>query len=164
MSLTSSIKRSAASFQKFFKHCTCLALINVSSFFLGCTSSHTNRAGSSTTTNETTDDERPETREIEEQEYDQLVSHSSSTSENDGNLTKSASDDVPMETESSQSDAQAASACSTNSNHRTKHDDAWDESENASEASRANIGSKQESMMENLQDRLTTMRDGFLER
>lgn len=133
-------------------------------FFLGSTSSHTNRAGSSTTTNETTDDERPETREIEEQEYDQLVSHSSSTSENDGNLTKSASDDVPMETESSQSDAQAASACSTNSNHRTKHDDAWDESENASEASRANIGSKQESMMENLQDRLTTMRDGFLER
>ncbi|XP_014470380.1 PREDICTED: DDB1- and CUL4-associated factor 6-like isoform X2 [Dinoponera quadriceps] len=128
----------------------------------GTMSSHIDRAGCSTATDETTDDRRAETIEVEEREYDQLASHSASADANNGNLNKS--DDVPMETESSQSDAQAASACSTSSHHRTKHDDVWDESGSASEASRANIDSKQESMMENLQDRLTTMRDGFLER
>lgn len=127
-------------------------------------SSYTDRAGSSTAANETTDDGRLETREVEEQEYNQLASHSTSTSVNDDNLTTTSSDDVPMEIESSQSDVQTASACSTSSHHRSKHGDMWDESGDANEASRANIGSKQESMMENLQDRLTTMRDGFLER
>lgn len=109
------------------------------------------------------DDGRSDTRQVEEVEYSRSTSYSStSTNVNDGNLTKSTSDDVPMETESSQSDTQVASACSTSSHHRTKHGDMWDGSEDANEASRAN--SKQESMMENLQDRLTTMRDGFLER
>ncbi|XP_032665670.1 DDB1- and CUL4-associated factor 6-like isoform X2 [Odontomachus brunneus] len=129
------------------------------------TSLYTDRTGSNTAeTSETTNDGRLETREVEEQEYNQLASHITSTSVNHDNLTTSSSDDVPMEIESSQSDAQAASASSTSSHHRSKHGDIWDEGGNANEASRANIGSKQESMMENLQDRLTTMRDGFLER
>ncbi|EFN82313.1 DDB1- and CUL4-associated factor 6 isoform X2 [Harpegnathos saltator] len=133
----------------------------------GSTSTCTGRASrSSTTTEETsTDDERPEMRQIEGQEYNELASYSTPARVNDGNPTESAaSNDVPMETESSQGDAQAASACSTSSHHRTKHGGVWHESEKANDASRANIGSKQESMMENLQDRLTTMRDGFLER
>lgn len=137
--------------------------------FLGNTSSHTDRAEG--TTGETLADiERPETREAEEQEYElasQSTSASISTNVDEGNLIKSESADVPMETESSQNDAQAVASLedSTSSHDRTdKRDDVWDESRSADEASCANMDSKQENMMENLQDRLTTMRDGFLER
>lgn len=70
-----------------------------------------------------------------------------------------------METESSQSEAQAISAGgSTSDYNKSKHGNAWNESKTVDEASCTSISSKQENMMENLQDRLTTMRDGFLER
>lgn len=70
-----------------------------------------------------------------------------------------------METESSQSEAQAISAGgSTNDYDRSKCGNVWNESKTIDKASCTSISSKQENMMENLQDRLTTMRDGFLER
>ncbi|XP_020293047.1 DDB1- and CUL4-associated factor 6-like [Pseudomyrmex gracilis] len=108
----------------------------------------------------TSPDRLLQTREIEESrdQYNQLVSPSTSANVND---------DVPMETESSQIDqAQAASAESSSSSHdRTcEQNNAWSENTNEVEASCANMAEKQENMMENLQDRLTTMRDGFLER
>ncbi|XP_011864324.1 PREDICTED: DDB1- and CUL4-associated factor 6-like isoform X2 [Vollenhovia emeryi] len=99
--------------------------------------------------------ERSQTSGIEQsQEYDQLPS---------SNISASFNNDIPMETESSQSDqAQITPVKSTSSHDRTEHDNVWNRNE--SETSCANITSKQENMMENLQDRLTTMRDGFLER
>lgn len=105
---------------------------------------------------ETINTERSETREMEQpREYNQLVSP---------NISESMNDDVPMETESSQSDqAQITSVKSTSNHDRTEHN-VWDRNRNEDETSCANITSKQENMMENLQDRLTTMRDGFLER
>ncbi|KYM77255.1 DDB1- and CUL4-associated factor 6 [Atta colombica] len=106
---------------------------------------------------ETINTERLQTREIEQsQEYNQLVPPSISASMND---------DVPMETDSSQSDrAQITSIRCTTSRDRTEHDNVWNRNRNEDEVSCGNITSKQENMMENLQDRLTTMRDGFLER
>lgn len=106
---------------------------------------------------ETINNERPQTREVEQsREYNQLTLP---------NVSASINNDVPMETESSQSDqAQITSVKSTNNNDRTDHDNVWDRSRNENETSCANITSKQENMMENLQDKLTTMRDGFLER
>ncbi|XP_011340948.1 DDB1- and CUL4-associated factor 6 [Ooceraea biroi] len=106
---------------------------------------------------EMTDAERQQTREIEESvRYGQLVPLSTS---------ESASDDVPMETESSQIDqVQTASVESACNHGRTERDNVWDESRNVDEMSCTSMASKQENMMENLQDRLTTMRDGFLER
>ncbi|XP_018406864.1 PREDICTED: DDB1- and CUL4-associated factor 6-like isoform X1 [Cyphomyrmex costatus] len=111
----------------------------------------------STDMDETINTERLQTREIEQsQEYNQLSSSSISASIND---------DVPMETDSSQSDrAQITSLRCTTSHDRTEHDNAWNRNRNENEASCGDITSKQENMMENLQDRLTTMRDGFLER
>lgn len=111
----------------------------------------------STDMDETINNERPQTREIEQpQEYNQLMSP---------NISANINDDVPMETESSQSDqAQITSVKSTSSRDRTEHDNVWNRNKNQNETSCASITSKQENMMENLQDRLTTMRDGFLER
>lgn len=106
-----------------------------------------------------TNTDRPETRENEqpEESYNQLASP---------NISASINDHVPMETESSQSDQTQQITCikSTSSHDRTEHDNVWNRNRNDDETSCANITSKQENMMENLQDRLTTMRDGFLER
>lgn len=106
---------------------------------------------------ETINNERSQSmREIEPQEYNQLTLP---------NISASINNDVPMETESSQSDqAQISSVKSTNNHNRTDHDNVWNRNRNENETSCTNITSKQENMMENLQDRLTTMRDGFLER
>lgn len=107
---------------------------------------------------ETTSLERLQTREVEKpREYNhQLVSPSTSANVNN---------DVPMETESSQTDqAQAAESSSSSHDRTCEHNNAWSENTNEVEASCANIAEKQENMMENLHDRLTTMRDGFLER
>jgi len=95
-------------------------------------------------------------RDIEEpMRHSQLVSL---------NTSESVNNDISMETESSQIDqVQTASAGSTYSHGRTEHDNVWDESSTMDEMS-TNMANKQENMMENLQDRLTTMRDGFLER
>jgi len=95
-------------------------------------------------------------RDIEEpMRHSQLVSL---------NTSESVNNDISMETESSQIDqVQTASAGSTYSHDRTEHDNVWDESSTMDEMS-TNMANKQENMMENLQDRLTTMRDGFLER
>jgi len=80
------------------------------------------------------------------------------------NTSESVNNDISMETESSQIDqVQTASAGSTYSHDRTERDNVWDESSNMDEMS-TNMANKQENMMENLQDRLTTMRHGFLER
>lgn len=106
------------------------------------------------------DDGTAQMREVEEQDYNQLALQSTSTNIDQENLNQSKSVDVPMETESSQSDAQASEE---STNNRTEHDNVWDESRNADETSCSNMD-KQENMMENLQDRLRTMRDGFLER
>ncbi|XP_071562962.1 DDB1- and CUL4-associated factor 6 isoform X1 [Temnothorax nylanderi] len=124
--------------------------------FLGNTSMHADRV-ESTDMDETLNIERPQTGEIEQpQEYNQLASP---------NISATMNDDVPMETESSQSDqAQITCVKSTSSHDRTEHDDVWNRNRNENETSCTNITSKQENMMENLQDRLTTMRDGFLER
>ncbi|XP_012217547.1 DDB1- and CUL4-associated factor 6 isoform X2 [Linepithema humile] len=121
----------------------------------GNTSSHTDGA-ENTDADETTNTDRFQTREMEENRgYNQSASTNTSANVND----------VSMETESSQTDqAQAVSAEYTSSHDRIAHSDVWDRNRNEDEASRANIASKQENMMENLQDRLTTMRDGFLER
>ncbi|KAG5326622.1 DCAF6 factor, partial [Pseudoatta argentina] len=120
------------------------------------TSTRTDRV-ESTDMDETINTERLQTGELEQsQEYNQLAPPSISTSMND---------DVPMETDSSQSDrAQITSIRCTTSRDRTEHDNVWNRNRNEDEASCGNITSKQENMMENLQDRLTTMRDGFLER
>lgn len=133
-----------------------MTLDSISVPFLGNTSSQTDRA-ESTDTDETTDAERSQMRGIEETQE-----HSQSTS---ANTSTNANDDISMETESSQTDqTQAVSAGYTSSHDRIAHNDAWDRNRNEDEASRENIASKQENMMENLHDRLTTMRDGFLER
>jgi len=101
--------------------------------------------------------ERLQMREIEQsQECNQLASPNTSANMND---------DVPMDNESSQSDqAQVTFVKSPSSHDRTDHDNVWNRNRNEDETSCTNIISKQENMMENLQDRLTTMRDGFLER
>lgn len=111
----------------------------------------------STNMDETINTEILQTGEIEQsQEYNQLGSPSISAGMND---------DVPMETDSSQSErVQITSIRCTTSRDRTEHDNVWNRNRNEDEASCGNITSKQENMMENLQDRLTTMRDGFLER
>ncbi|XP_011702752.1 PREDICTED: DDB1- and CUL4-associated factor 6-like isoform X2 [Wasmannia auropunctata] len=119
----------------------------------GNTSTHANTI-ESTDMDEMINIERLQTREVDQsQEYNELASP---------NVSASINDDVSMETESSQSDqAQITCVKSTSSHDRSEHDNVW----NRNETSCANITiSKQENMMENLQDRLTTMRDGFLER
>ncbi|EGI62652.1 PREDICTED: DDB1- and CUL4-associated factor 6-like [Acromyrmex echinatior] len=120
------------------------------------TSTRTDRV-ESTDMDETINTERFQTGELEQsQEYNQLAPP---------NISASMNDDVPMETDSSQSDrAQITSIRCTTSRDRTEHDSVWNRNRNEDEASCGNITSKQENMMENLQDRLTTMRDGFLER
>jgi len=104
--------------------------------------------------NETIDTVR-QMRDIEEpMRHSQLVSL---------NTSESVNNDVSMETESSQTDqVQTASAESTYSRGRT--DNVWNESNNMDETSTNMANNKQENMMKNLRDRLTTMRDGFLER
>ncbi|XP_046753144.1 DDB1- and CUL4-associated factor 6-like isoform X2 [Diprion similis] len=80
--------------------------------------------------------------------------------ENRSILTKS--DDVPMETDSSHADVSKASIQSLKSLSISRLD-----KENKTDGavpSTSIDGNKEDSMMENLQDRLTTMRDGFLER
>lgn len=73
--------------------------------------------------------------------------------------------DIPIETESSQTrQSQIASTESISSHNRTEHNNIYNQNRNKDEGSCANISSKQENMMENLQDRLTTMRDDFLEK
>lgn len=125
---------------------------------LGNTSTRADRVESTDVDETTINTEILRTREIEQsQEYNQLASP---------NISASMNDDVPMETESSQSDqAEITSVKSISSRDRTEHDDVWNhQNRNEDETSCANITSKRENMMENLQDRLTTMRDGFLER
>ncbi|KAH0951033.1 hypothetical protein HN011_010132 [Eciton burchellii] len=120
----------------------------------GNTRSQTDEAESADT-NETINTAR-QMRDIEEpMRHSQLVSL---------NTSESVNNDISMETESSQIDqVQTASAGSTYSHDRTERDNVWDESSNMDEMS-TNMANKQENMMENLQDRLTTMRHGFLER
>lgn len=129
---------------------------------LGNASSYTDRA-QTTDADETANTERFRMREIEETRgYNQSTINESHQSMN---TSANVNDDVSMETESSQiNQAQAVSAEYTSSHNKIAHSDVWDRNRNENEASRANIASKQENMMENLQDRLTTMRDGFLER
>lgn len=124
---------------------------------LGNTSTRADRVESTNVDETTINTEILQTREIEQSpEYNQLASP---------NISASMNDDVPMETESSQSDqAEITSVKSISSRDRTEHDDVWNQNRNEDETSCANITSKRENMMENLQDRLTTMRDGFLER
>lgn len=124
---------------------------------LGNTSTRADRVESTDVDETTINTEILRTREIEQsQEYNQLASP---------NISASMNDDVPMETESSQSDqAEITSVKSISSRDRTERDDVWNQNRNEDETSCANITSKRENMMENLQDRLTTMRDGFLER
>ncbi|KAL0108166.1 hypothetical protein PUN28_015037 [Cardiocondyla obscurior] len=120
------------------------------------TSGNTSRV-ESTDMDETINIESPQMSEIDQlQEYNQLTSPNTSASMNNH---------VPMETESSQSDqTQVTSLISTSSHDRTEHNNVWTRNKNDNETPCASINSKQENMMENLQDRLTTMRDGFLER
>lgn len=127
--------------------------------FLGDTSIRADRADrvESTDMDETISIERPQTREIEQpQEYNQLACSS--------NVSASMNDNVPMETESSQNDQAQITSVKSTSHDRTGHDNVRNRNRNENETSCANITSKQENMMENLRDRLTTMRDGFLER
>lgn len=131
-----------------------LILESIKVSFLEDTSIHTDR-GESTDMDETISIERPQTREIEPQEYNQSAS---------SNVSASMNNDVPMETESSQNDQAQITSVKSTSHDRTGHDNVWNRNRNENETSCANITSKQENMMENLQDRLTTMRDGFLER
>ncbi|XP_011644196.1 DDB1- and CUL4-associated factor 6-like [Pogonomyrmex barbatus] len=105
---------------------------------------------------ETINTERLQTKEVKQpQQYNELSFPNVSMSTND----------VPMETESSQiGQAQIASAKCTSNVDKRDHDNVWNRNRNEDETACTNITSKQENMMENLQDRLTTMRDGFLER
>ncbi|XP_070158907.1 DDB1- and CUL4-associated factor 6 isoform X1 [Polyergus mexicanus] len=120
----------------------------------GNTSLHINRI-ESTNTNYMTNTEKLQAREIEEpQGCNQSVLLNTSANVND---------DIPK-TESSQiKQSQIAFTESINS-HRNEHNNVCDQNRNEDGGSCANISSKQENMMENLQDRLTTMRDDFLER
>ncbi|XP_076629748.1 DDB1- and CUL4-associated factor 6 isoform X4 [Colletes latitarsis] len=73
---------------------------------------------------------------------------------------------VPMKTESSQTKTPKCSMQPCSSRAMDRCNDAPEEDQNSSEDSpRTNMENKQEGhMMENLQDRLTKMRDGFLEK
>lgn len=130
---------------------------------LGNTSSHNDRV-ENTNTDDTTAAQSLQTREVAEQEYDQLATQSTSVNANDQNVIKPLSDNVPMETESSQVQAPETSTESISNNDKIKHGNVWNKRRNLNETSCTNINNKPENMMENLQDRLTTMRDGFLER
>lgn len=80
------------------------------------------------------------------------------------NTSARVNNDIPItETESSQT-RQIASTESISSHNRTDHNNVYNQNRNKDEGSCANISSKQENMMENLQDRLTTLRDDFLEK
>ncbi|CAL1677521.1 unnamed protein product [Lasius platythorax] len=122
----------------------------------GNTSSNINRI-ENRNTNCMTNTEKHQAREIEEpQEYNQSVLLNASANVND---------DIPIETESSQTrQPQIAFTESISGHDRTEHNHAYDQNRNKDEDSCANISSKQGNMMEHLQDRLTTMRDDFLER
>ncbi|XP_012276736.1 DDB1- and CUL4-associated factor 6 isoform X2 [Orussus abietinus] len=73
--------------------------------------------------------------------------------------------DVPMDTESSHTEVSRTSIQSLRSLSISRADSAGESPRNDEEPSTANLDNNQdENMMENLQDRLTTMRDGFLER
>lgn len=126
--------------------------INVS--FSGNTSLHINRI-ESTNTNYITNTEKLQAREIEEpQGCNQSVLLNTSANVND---------DIPK-TESSQTKQSQIAFTESISSHRNEHNNVCDQNRNEDGGSCANISSKQENMMENLQDRLTTMRDDFLER
>ncbi|XP_012533048.1 DDB1- and CUL4-associated factor 6 isoform X1 [Monomorium pharaonis] len=125
----------------------------------GNISAHVNTA-ESTDMGETFNTERLQTRENgqpQQEDYNQLAS---------SNISAGMNDNVPMETESSQSDQTQITCLNSTSSQvdKTEHDNIWNRNRNEHETSCGNITSKQENMMENLQDRLTTMRDGFLER
>ncbi|KMQ86456.1 nuclear receptor interaction protein [Lasius niger] len=122
----------------------------------GNTSSNINRI-ENRNTNCMTNTEKHQAREIEEpQEYNQSVLLNASANVNDN---------IPIETESSQTrQPQIAFTESISGHDRTEHNHAYDQNRNKDEDSCANISSKQGNMMEHLQDRLTTMRDDFLER
>lgn len=106
-------------------------------------------------TNYTNNTDNSQARE-EPQEYNQSLLLNTSTNVNN---------DIPIETESSQTrQSQIASTESISSHNRTEHNNIYNQNRNKDEGSCANISSKQENMMENLQDRLTTMRDDFLEK
>lgn len=102
--------------------------------------------------------EKPQAREItESQGYNQSVLLNTSSNVND---------DIPIETESSQTRQPQVVFTSTSNHNRTdnEHNNVYDQNRNKDESSCANISSRQENLMENLQDKLTTMRDDFVER
>lgn len=133
--------------------CFILILDSINVSFLGNTSLHSNIE--STNTNYTTNTEKLQAREIKEpQGCNQSVLLNTSANVNN---------DIPK-TESSQTrQSQIAFTESISSHDRNEHNNVY-ENRNKDEGSCANESSKQENMMENLQDRLTTMRDDFLER
>lgn len=123
--------------------------------FSGDTNMHVNRI-ESRNTNYLTNIEKHQRRESP-QECNQSVLLNSSANVND---------DIPIETiESNQTrQSQIAFTESISSHDRTDHSNVYDQNRSETEDSCANISSKQGNMMEHLQDRLTTMRDDFLER
>lgn len=132
--------------------CFILMLDSINMSFLGNTSVDVNRNVNTSYTNNTDNSQARE----EPQEYNQSLLLNTSTNVNN---------DIPIETESSQTrQSQIASTESISSHNRTEHNNIYNQNRNKDEGSCANISSKQENMMENLQDRLTTMRDDFLEK
>jgi len=132
--------------------CFVSMLDSISMSFLGNTSVDVNRNVNTSYTNNTDNSQARE----EPQEYNQSLLLNTSTNVNN---------DIPIETESSQTrQSQIASTESISSHNRTEHNNIYNQNRNKDEGSCANISSKQENMMENLQDRLTTMRDDFLEK
>ncbi|XP_029177893.1 DDB1- and CUL4-associated factor 6-like isoform X2 [Nylanderia fulva] len=121
----------------------------------GNTSMHINRI-ESRNTKYTTNTEKHQGRE-RPQECNQSVLLNSSANVND---------DISIETaESNQTrQSQVAFTESISSHDRIEHNNVYDQNRSENEDSCANISSKQGNMMEHLQDRLTTMRDNFLER
>lgn len=132
-----------------------LMLDSINVLFLENTSLHSNRI-ESTNTNYTTNTEKLQAREIEEpQGCNQSVLLNTSANVND-DISKTESSQIRQ--------SQIAFTESKSSHDRNEHNNVYDQNRNKDEGSCANISSKQENMMENLQDRLTTMRDDFLER
>lgn len=81
------------------------------------------------------------------------------------NTSANVNNDIPTETESSQTRQSQNAFTESISSHETEHNNVYNQNRNEDEGSCAtNISNKQENMMENLQDRLTTMRDDFLEK
>ena len=71
---------------------------------------------------------------------------------------------IPMETESSHSEERKSPEQSSTTHNVSLSESAGEHSSHETEASNIQNSDNSSTMMENLQDRLTTMRDGFLER